>query len=311
VGKKIAIVGGTGDIGSAIGSRLLSMETIDEIVLIGSNPKKAEGKQLDFRDAAAITGSYTSISCSTDLEAVEDSDIVVVTAGQVRTHDMRREDLLQHNTAIIRKAGEAIRKKASDAFVIVVTNPVDSMTAFMHKVIGGSPKKICGMSQVDSARFKSAITEVLSVEAETVTNAMVLGEHGETMVPLFSQVKINGRPIEVTDEQRKEIHKWVQGAGKRIINLLEKGGAAQAPAAGVVNIVKSHLKPEDRIITCVALYDNYGISGVFMGAATLINTHGVTIQEISLSNEEKRSLYASAEHIKKTNSHLEPVYQFS
>jgi malate dehydrogenase len=311
---KIAIVGGTGAIGEVLTHRLVNSNLpIEKIVLIGRRQDKAKGKTLDFEDASIITQSSTEISYSDDYEAVEDAKIVVMTAGQIRTEKMQREDLLRQNALIISGVGQAIRKKASSAFIIVVTNPLDNMTAHMHNVVDGPPEKICGMAaQLDSARFTKAIAEEFAVEPEAVSNAMVFGEHGPSMVPVFSQVRIKGEPITVTEEQQERIRKRVQGAGAQIIGLLKTGGATQGPAAGIQSIIESHLHPKGKIIPSAALFrGEYGIKDVFMGAATYIDRDGVKIIKTPLSPSEAGLLHMSAYTIKKTNAALDLALQHS
>lgn len=311
---KVAIIGGTGAIGEVLTHRLVNSNVpIEKIVLIGRNQDKARGKTLDFGDASIITQSSTEISYSDDYEAVEGAKIVVMTAGQVRTEKMQREDLLRQNALIISDVGEAIRKKAPSAFIIVVTNPLDNMVAHMHNVVGGSPKKICGMAaQLDSARFTKAIAAEFDVEPEAVTNAMVFGEHGPSMVPIFSQVRIKGDPITVTEKQQEKIRKKVQGAGAEIIGLLKTGGATQGPAAGIQSIIESHAHPKGRIIASASMFrGEYGITDVFMGAATYIDRDGVKIIKVPLSPSEEQLLHVSADTIKKTNEALDLALQHS
>lgn len=311
---KIAIYGGTGAIASALTQGLdNSSLPVEKIVLIGRNENIAEGKTIDFEDAEIITQSSTVISHAhlDDPEAVEGADIVVVTAGQVRTEKMEREDLLSRNALIIKGIGEAIRKKAPDAFIIVVTNPLDNMTAVMHNVVDGRPGKICGMAaQLDSARFTKAIAQEFKVEAAAVTNAMVFGEHGPHMVPIFSQVRIKGEPITVTEEQRERIREKVQNAGHTIIKLLKTGGATQGPAAGIISIIGNYIHPKGHPVPSAAMFrgEYGGIAGIFMGAATYIDRSGVKIINIPISESEERALHASAAAIKKTNADLGLVY---
>ena len=313
VGSKIVIFGGTGGIGKELTRSLIELSARPrprEIVWIGrAYSDEIEGRIRDFRDAAAIAGNHTNISFSDNYDSVEGADIVVVTAGHARRVSMERTNLLKNNAPIIRNIGEAMREKAPHAFIIVATNTVDSMTAHMLNVTGGSPERICGVgAEVDSARFRNAIAGELKKNPRMVTNAIVLGEHGQSMVPIFSRAMLNGQPVEelVNEEQRARILSAVQNGGRDIIQLIATGGATQAPAAAIANVIESYIGNKRDIITTSLFLEGQfgGIEDVCMGTTGIVDAKGVRVVETPVSPSEELGMHISAQAIKLTNAEL-------
>ncbi len=292
--NKIALVG-AGQIGGTL-ALLAGIRELGEVVLVDIAEGIPQGKALDLAQASAIEGFDIAYSGSSSYRAIEGADVVIVTAGVPRRPGMSREDLTGINTAIIREVGENIKNYAPDAFVIVITNPLDAMVEVMHRATGFPPRKVVGMAGVlDSARFSYFIASELDVSVEDVTS-FVLGGHGDTMVPLARYSTVAGIPLPdivrmgwLEQEKLDDIIQRTRDAGAEIVNLLKTGSAFYAPAASAIAMAESHLKNKRRILPCAArLNGEYGVHDLYIGVPVVIGSNGVEkIIEIELSPEEQ------------------------
>ncbi|HYB55005.1 MAG TPA: malate dehydrogenase [Alphaproteobacteria bacterium] len=255
-----------------------------------------QGKALDIAQASPIEGFDAVYAGSTDYGAVAGSDVVIVTAGVARKPGMSRDDLIGINAGVMQTVGAAIKKHAPQAFVIVITNPLDAMVWAMREVTGFPSKRVVGMAGVlDSARLRTFIAQELKVSVEDVT-AFVLGGHGDTMVPLVRYSTVAGIPLPdlvkmgwLSQERLDKIVQRTRDGGAEIIALLKTGSAFYAPAASAISMAESYLKDKKRLLPCAAMLDGeYGVKGVYVGVPVVIGAGGVErIVEIELSKTER------------------------
>lgn len=293
--KKIALVG-AGQIGGTL-ALLAGQKELGDIVLLDIPDAEgvAKGKALDIAEASPVEGfdaGYTGTSNYADLAG---ADVVIVTAGVPRKPGMSRDDLVGINARIIKAVGEGIRTHAPDAFVIVITNPLDAMVGLMQQVTGFDPAKVVGMAGVlDSARFRWFLAEEFKVSVEDVT-AFVLGGHGDTMVPSVRYSTVAGIPLPdlvkmgwTTQEKLDQIVQRTRDGGAEIVGLLKTGSAFYAPAASAIAMAESYLKDKKRVMPCAArLTGQYGVDGLYIGVPVVIGAGGVEkIVEIELNAEE-------------------------
>jgi malate dehydrogenase len=244
---------------------------------------------------------------STDYSILKDSDVVIVTAGVPRKPGMSRDDLIGINSGIIKTAGEGIKKHAPNAFVIVITNPLDAMVSVMQEVTGFKPEKVVGMAGVlDSARFRYFLAEEFKVSVEDVT-AFVLGGHGDTMVPLTRYSTVAGIPLPdlvsmgwTTQDKLDKIVQRTRDGGAEIVGLLKTGSAYYAPASSAIAMAESYLKDKKRVLPCAAqLNGEYGIKGLYIGVPVVIGKNGVEkIIEIKLNADEQKMFDHSVSAVK-------------
>jgi malate dehydrogenase len=256
-----------------------------------------QGKGLDIAQSSPVDGFDVHYKGTNDYKDIEGADVVIVTAGIPRKPGMSRDDLVAINTGIIKQVGEGIKKHAKDAFVIVITNPLDAMVWVMHQVTGFKANKVVGMAGVlDSARFRYFLSEEFKVSVEDV-KAFVLGGHGDTMVPLVRYSAIAGIPlpdlIKMGLSTKEKIDKIVQrtrDGGAEIVNLLKTGSAFYAPASSAVVMAESYLRDKKRVLPCaVYLNGEYGHKNIFVGVPVVIGAGGVEkILEIKLNAEEQK-----------------------
>ena len=294
--KKIALVG-AGQIGGTL-ALMAAAKELGDVVLIDVVEGIPEGKALDLAQTAPVQGFDSALSGSSDYAALAGADVVIVTAGIPRKPGMSRDDLIGINTGIVKTVGEAIKTHAPDAFVIVITNPLDVMVWVMREVSGLPAAKVVGMAGVlDSARFRHFLADAMKVSVEDVT-AFVLGGHGDTMVPLTRYSTVAGIPLPdlvakgwMSQAQLDEIVTRTRNGGAEIVSLLKTGSAFYAPAASAIAMAESYLKDKRRVLPCAAeLNGEYGVSGVYVGVPVVIGANGVEkIVEIDLTAEEKAS----------------------
>ena len=302
---KIALIG-SGNIGGTL-AHLLSQKELGDIVLVDIDDGLPKGKALDLSQATSVDGSNSSISGTSNYKDIEGADVVIVTAGIARKPGMSRDDLIAINTGVIKSVGEAIKKHAADAFVIVITNPLDAMVWVMKEVTGFSPKKVVGMAGVlDSSRFNLFLSKELGVSIENVSS-FVLGGHGDTMVPLVRYTNVAGIPLPdiikmgwITEEKVAEIVQRVRDGGAEIVALLKTGSAYFAPAAAAVEMANCYLKDKKKILPCAAHLDGqYGVKDLYVGVPVVIGAAGVEkIVEINLTDIEKQEFMKSADAVK-------------
>lgn len=292
--KKIALVG-AGQIGGTL-ALLAAQRELGDIVLVDVVEGVPQGKALDLAETAPIGGFNAALSGANDLAAIAGTDVVIVTAGVPRKPGMSRDDLIAVNAGVIKGVAEAIARHCPQAFVIVVTNPLDAMVWVMQKVSGLPPHKVVGMAGVlDSARFRYFLARELDVSVEDVT-AFVLGGHGDTMVPLVRYTTVAGIPLPdlvkmgwITAERVAAIVQRTRDGGAEIVNMLKTGSAFYAPAASAIAMAESFLLDQKRLLPCAARLDGqYGVHDLYVGVPVVIGAGGVErIVEIPLDAEER------------------------
>ncbi|KAB2843279.1 malate dehydrogenase, partial [bacterium] len=274
--KKIALIG-AGNIGGELAQRVMLQE-LGDVVLLDVMEGVPQGKALDLMEARPVDGSDSNLIGTQDYKDIAGSDVIIVTAGLARKPGMSRDDLLAKNLEIIKNVAENVKQHAPNAFVIVVSNPLDAMVYAMQKVTGFPHRRVIGMAGVlDSARFRAFVAMELGVSVKDVT-ALVLGGHGDDMVPIIRLCTVNGIPISDLLPQDKidAIVKRTQMAGGEIVALLKTGSAYFSPAASAIEMAESYLKDKRRVLACAAyLNGEYGIKGYYMGVPVVIGANGV------------------------------------
>ena len=291
---KISLVG-AGQIGGTM-ALLAAQKQLGDVVLIDVSEGVPQGKALDLHHGGPIIPTSSALSGSNDYADLKDSDVVIVTAGLPRKPGMSRDDLLDVNFGIIKTVGEAIKKNAPNAFVLVVTNPLDAMVYAMQKVTGFPANRVVGMAGVlDSSRFSLFLAHEFNVSVEDVT-AFVLGGHGDTMVPLTRYSTVAGIPVPdlikmgwTTQAKIDAIVERTANGGGEIVKLLERGSAFYAPASSAIAMAESYLKDKKRVLPCAALLTGqYGMNDLYVGVPVVIGAGGIErIVEIELSATEK------------------------
>lgn len=304
--NKISLIG-SGNIGGTL-AHLALINELGDVVLFDVAEGIPQGKALDLAQTSVIEGVDLKLKGTNDYKDIEGSDVIIVTAGVPRKPGMSRDDLVEINTKVIKSVGEGIKKYAPEAFVIVITNPLDAMVYVMKKVTGFDAKKVVGMAGIlDSARFSYFLAEEFNVSVEDVTT-FVLGGHGDTMVPLVRYSTVAGIPVPdmvkmgwSTNERIEKIVQRTRDGGAEIVALLKNGSAYYAPAASAISMADAYLKDKRRILPCAAyLNGEYGVKGLYVGVPVVIGANGVEkILEINLSEEEKKQFNQSVEAVKK------------
>ncbi len=302
--KKIALIG-AGQIGGTM-ALLSGQRNLGDVVLVDIMEGVAKGKALDLSQTRGILKFDVDITAggTTDYSVIKNADVCIVTAGVPRKPGMSRDDLLKVNLEAISKVAQGIKEHAPNAFVIVVTNPLDAMVYAMYKVTGFPKNRVIGMAGVlDSARFQYFIGEAAGVAPQDVT-AVVLGGHGDDMVPLLRHSSVNGQPLtKVLDKAKLDaiVDRTRKGGGE-IVALLGTGSAFYAPAASAVTMAESYLRDQKRVLPCSAYLDGqYGQKGLFVSVPVVIGAGGVErVLELELDDEEKAMLARSVESVKKS-----------
>jgi malate dehydrogenase len=312
--KKIALVG-AGQIGGTL-ALLAAEKELGDVVLIDVAEGIPEGKALDLFQTSPVEGFDSKLTGGTDYSLIQGADVVIVTAGIPRKPGMSRDDLIGINTGIVKTAGENIKKYAPNAFVIVITNPLDVMVWVMQQVTGFSPKRVVGMAGVlDSSRFRSFLAMEFNVSVEDVY-ACVLGGHGDSMVPMIRYSTVAGIPLPdlikmgwTTKEKLDAIVQRTRDGGAEIVKLLKTGSAFYAPAASAILMAESFLKDKKRILPCAAyLSGEYGVKDMYVGVPVVIGEGGVEkIVEMQLNTEEKAMFDASVAAVKGLMDVTKPI----
>lgn len=300
--KKVSVIGGgfTG----ATTAFMIAQKELADVVLVDipqmENPTK--GKALDMLEAGPVQGFDANITGTSSYEDTKDSDIVVITAGIARKPGMSRDDLVQTNQKIMKSVAQEIVKHSPNAYIIVLTNPVDAMTYTIFKETGFAKNKVIGQSGVlDTARFCTFVAQELNLSVKDITG-FVLGGHGDEMVPLVRYSYAGGIPLEtlIPKDRLDAIVERTRKGGGEIVALLGNGSAYYAPAASLVQMCEAILKDQRRVIPSIAyLEGEYGYDGIYLGVPTILGANGIEkIIELELTEDEKKALDKSAEAVR-------------
>ncbi len=313
---KIALVG-AGNIGGTL-AHLVGLKNLGDAVLIDIAEGIPQGKALDLAQSSSVENFAGHMTGSNDYSAMQDADVVIVTAGVARKPGMSRDDLLAINAKIIGQVGEAIKQYAPNSFVIVITNPLDVMVLAMQQATGFAPEKVVGMAGVlDSSRFSHFLSEALNVAVEDVTT-FVLGGHGDSMVPLVRYSTVAGIPVPALVEQgwmtQDELDTIVQrtrDGGAEIVGLLKTGSAYYAPASSAIAMAESYLHDKRRILPAAAyLRGEYGVKDMYVGVPVVIGAGGVEkIVEIDMTDAEKDMFDSSVSAVQDLVDAMEKLKQ--
>jgi malate dehydrogenase len=305
--KKISLIG-AGQIGGTLAHLIGLKELADEVVLFDVASGIAKGKALDIAQSSSVDGFNVKFSGTNNYEYIKNSDVIIITAGVPRKPGMSRDDLLGINLKIIKQVAEGIKKHSSDAFVICITNPLDVMVMAFQKYSNLPTNKVVGMAGIlDSSRFKLFLSLELNVPVKEI-EAMVMGGHGDTMVPLPRLTKVSGKPLldlvkegKISLEKLESINQRTRDGGAEIIKYLEKGSAFYAPAASGVEMASAYLNNQKKVLPCAAyLSGEYGINGLYAGVPVVIGKNGVEkIENINLDEKEKKEFMNSIDAVKK------------
>ena len=294
--KKVTVVG-AGNVGANCALRIAEKELAD-VVLVDIMDGVPQGKGLDLLESGPVQGYDVNVTGSNDYELTANSDIVIITAGFPRKPGMSRDDLLFANYEIVKNATEQSVKYSPNAILVLVTNPLDAMCWAAHRVSKFGRNRVIGMAGVlDTARFRTFIAQELQVSVENVT-AVVLGGHGDTMVPLTRLSSVSGIPLsELMDEATlQRLVERTKNGGAEIVKYLKTGSAYYAPSAATIEMVESILRDKKKVLPCAALLEGeYGINGLFVGVPVKLGAMGIEkIYELKLSGEEQALLNKSA-----------------
>ena len=303
---KISLIG-AGQIGGTLAHLIGTKELVNEVVLFDVARGIAKGKALDIAQSSSVDGFNVKFSGTDDYKDIKDSDVIIITAGVPRKPGMSRDDLLGINLKIIKQVAEGIKHNAPNAFVICITNPLDVMVMAFQKFSGLPSNKVVGMAGIlDSSRFKLFLSLELNVPVKEI-EAMVMGGHGDTMVPMPRFTKVSGRPLldlvkegKITQERLEEINQRTRDGGAEIVKFLENGSAFYAPAASGVQMAEAYLNDQKKLLPCaVQLNGEYNVDNVYAGVPVIIGKGGVEkIEEVSLDNNEKKEFIHSIDAVK-------------
>ena len=298
---KIGLIG-AGNIGGVLAEQIAYRE-LGDVVLFDVVEGMPQGKALDIAEGAPLLGTDAKVTGVNGYEGIAGCDLVIVTAGLARKPGMSRDDLLKTNLAIMKQVAEGVKTHAPQATAIVVSNPLDAMV-YTFKQVSGFPKnRVVGMAGVlDSARFRAFVAWELGVSVQDVT-ALVLGGHGDTMVPLVRYCTVAGIPITKLLAQDKidAIVERTKNAGGEVVGLLKTGSAFVSPAASAIEMAESILKDKKRVLACACLCEGeYGVNGLYVGVPCVLGAGGVErIVEVELDAGERKLFDASVEHVRK------------
>jgi malate dehydrogenase len=309
--KKISLIG-AGQIGGTL-AHLISIKELADVVLFDVAEGLAKGKALDIAQSTSVSGSNINLIGTSNYEDTKNSDVIIITAGIPRKLGMSRDDLLGTNLKIIKQVAEGIKKTSPNAFVICITNPLDVIVMALQKYSGLPTNKVIGMAGIlDTSRFKYFLSQELKVPVKSV-KSLVLGGHGDTMVPMPNQTKVDGKPLDqlIKKEKLDQIIERTRTGGGEINKLFQNGSAFYAPAASGIEMAESYIKDLKKTLPCAAyLSGEYGVNNLYAGVPVVIGKMGVEkIVEIDLSSKEKeqfdlsikavQALYKAAKNIDK------------
>ena len=303
---KISLIG-AGQIGGTLAHLIGIKELVNEVVLFDVASGVAKGKALDIAQSSSVDGFNVKFSGTDNYEDIKDSNVIIITAGVPRKPGMSRDDLLGINLKIIKQVAEGVKKNAPNAFVICITNPLDVMVMAFQKFSGLPANKVVGMAGIlDSSRFKLFLSLELNVPVKEI-EAMVMGGHGDTMVPMPRFTKISGKSLlnlvkegKISQERLEEINQRTRDGGAEIVKYLEKGSAYYAPAASGVQMAEAYLNDEKKLLPCaVQLSGQYGVEDVYAGVPVIIGKDGVEkIEEVDLDEKEQKEFMHSIDAVK-------------
>ena len=298
--KKITLIG-AGQIGGTL-AHLISIKELGNVVLFDVDENIAKGKALDIAQSTSVDGFNINLTGTNNYDDTKNSDVVIITAGVPRKPGMSRDDLLATNLKIIKQVAEGIKNNSPKAFVICITNPLDVMVMALQKYSGLPTNKVVGMAGIlDTSRFKYFLSQELNVPTKDI-NTLVLGGHGDTMVPMPNQTTVNGKPLKelIKKDRLDSIIGRTRRGGAEIIKFLQKGSAFYAPAASGVEMAESYIKNLKKTLPCAAyLSGEYGVKNLYAGVPVVIGGNGVEkILEIELEAKEKENFDVSIEAVK-------------
>ena len=305
--KKISLIG-AGQIGGTLAHLLGLKEVASEVVLFDVAAGIAKGKALDIAQSSSVDGFNVKFLGTDNYKDIKNSDVIIITAGVPRKPGMSRDDLLGINLKIMKQVAEGIKSHCPDAFVICITNPLDVMVMAFQSYSNLPKNKVVGMAGIlDSSRYKLFLSEELNVPVKQI-DALVMGGHGDTMVPLPGFTKINGTKLldliedgKVSKERIEQINQRTRDGGAEIVKYLEKGSAYYAPAASGVEMAISYIRDEKKLLPCAVYLDGeYGVKNIYAGVPAIIGKKGVEkVEEINLQNNEKNEFNKSVDAVKK------------
>jgi malate dehydrogenase len=305
--SKISLIG-AGQIGGTLAHLIGQKELANEVVMFDVASGIAKGKALDIAQSSSVDGFNVNFSGTDNYEDIKNSDVIIITAGVPRKPGMSRDDLLGINLKIIKQVAEGIKTHSPDAFVICITNPLDVMVMAFQKYSGLPANKVVGMAGIlDSSRFKLFLSLELDVPVKEI-DAMVMGGHGDTMVPLPRFTKVSGKPLldlvkegKISPEKLESINQRTRDGGAEIVKYLEKGSAFYAPAASGVEMTSAYMNDEKKLLPCAAyMSGEYGVEKIYAGVPVIIGKNGIEkIEEIELDDKEKSEFRHSIEAVKK------------
>ena len=303
---KISLIG-AGQIGGTLAHLIGTKELVNEVVLFDVASGIAKGKALDIAQSSSVDGFNVKFSGTDNYKDIKDSDVIIITAGVPRKPGMSRDDLLGINLKIIKQVAEGVKQNAPNAFVICITNPLDVMVMAFQKFSSLPANKVVGMAGIlDSSRFKLFLSLELNIPVKEI-EAMVMGGHGDTMVPMPRFTKVSGRPLldlvkdgKISQERLEEINQRTRDGGAEIVKFLEKGSAFYAPAASGVQMAEAYLNDQKKLLPCaVQLNGEYNVNNVYAGVPVVIGKGGVEkIEEVSLDDNEKKEFMHSIDAVK-------------
>ncbi len=307
MGKKISLIG-AGQIGGTLAHLIGIKEVVSEVILFDVAEGIAKGKALDIAQSSSVDGFNVKFSGTDNYKDIKNSDVIIITAGVPRKPGMSRDDLLGINLKIMKQVAEGIKLNCPDAFVICITNPLDVMVMALQKYSNLPKNKVVGMAGIlDSSRYKLFLSEELNIPVKQI-DALVMGGHGDTMVPLPGFTKINGKKLldlvdegKISKEKIEKINQRTRDGGAEIVKYLEKGSAYYAPAASGVEMAISYINDEKKLLPCAVYIDGeYGVKNIYAGVPVIIGKNGVEkIEEINLKNNEKDEFQKSVDAVRK------------
>ncbi len=304
MGKKISLIG-AGQIGGTL-AHLIALKELGDVVLFDVAEGLAKGKALDIAQSSGVSGSKINLIGTNNYKDIKSSDVIIITAGVPRKPGMTRDDLLGINLKIIKEVAEGIKNNSPNSFVICITNPLDVIVMALQKYSGLPHNMVVGMAGIlDSSRFKYFLSKQLDVPVNKI-NSLVLGGHGDTMVPMLKQTEVDGVSLskflkdgKIDKKKLEEIVDRTRKGGAEIVKFLQKGSAFYAPAASGIEMAESYLKDQKKQLPCAAyLRGEYGVKNLYAGVPVIIGASGVEkVIELKLSDEEKKSFHQSIQAV--------------